>query len=232
MEEPDKISAVSQWVWCALKDAASLHDALTNGCTKEEFVKAVQRVVGGRPLTFLHEVEVSLRFTRARGANEVPYWPEAGFAVNAHEAAVISAYALVDHIRHAAGLPDTGPVDWRRVDLRRVAKHLATLPPFPWQRLATGMRAEAALALQQWQLERPSKPSVRRLQQTEDRDRWLYEQASREDPPTWKSLMAQLNRAAAKEGWQKLSSAQGVKQAVDRFVKRNHLPPLPPRKEG
>jgi len=73
---------------------------------------------------------------------------------------------------------------------------------------------------------------VQRDAKAEARDRWLYRQARKEPPPTWKSLMASLKREADKHRWRKLSSAQAVQQAVDRYIRRKGLDPLPPRKES
>jgi hypothetical protein len=84
----------------------------------------------------------------------------------------------------------------------------------------------------------PEKPpavrakDVQREPKAEARDRWLYARARRKNPPTWKALMADLNRAADKRGWRKLASVQAVQQAVDRYIQRHHLEPLPPRKEA
>ncbi len=74
--------------------------------------------------------------------------------------------------------------------------------------------------------------AVKRDAKAEARDSWLYRKASKKNPPTWKALMAELNRVAAERRWTKLSSVQGVKQAVDRYIQRNNLAPLPPRKEA
>jgi hypothetical protein len=73
---------------------------------------------------------------------------------------------------------------------------------------------------------------VQRDKRAEARDRWLHGQAKKKKPPTWKALMAHLNRIADKRRWRKLSSAQAVVQAVDRYIQRNGLDPLPPRKQA
>jgi hypothetical protein len=74
-------------------------------------------------------------------------------------------------------------------------------------------------------------PAIKHEAKAEARDCWLYRQATKKNPPTWKALMAKLSRIAPERGWQKLSSVQGVKQAVDRYIHRNGLAPLPRRKE-
>jgi hypothetical protein len=66
----------------------------------------------------------------------------------------------------------------------------------------------------------------------EARDAWLYRQAKKKNPPTWKALAAQLKREADKHGWRKLATAQAVQQAVARYIERHSLPPLPLRKES
>lgn len=74
--------------------------------------------------------------------------------------------------------------------------------------------------------------AIQRDAKAESRDRWLYRQASKKNPPTWKSLMAQMNKKAETHRWRKLSSPQAVEQALDRYIKRNGLDLLPPRKDA
>jgi hypothetical protein len=76
----------------------------------------------------------------------------------------------------------------------------------------------------------PRRQAVARHQKAEERDRWLYEQASKQDPPTWRALLGKLNKAAPEHRWKKLGSVQSVQQAVGRYIERNGLSPLPPRK--
>ncbi len=76
-----------------------------------------------------------------------------------------------------------------------------------------------------------SQEGTERDAKAEARDKWLYQQASQKNWPTWKALMAKLNKVAADHGWTRLRSIQGVKQAVDRYIRRHELPPLPRRKE-
>jgi hypothetical protein len=84
----------------------------------------------------------------------------------------------------------------------------------------------------------PDKPkdvgdqSIQRNLQAETRNAWLYCQASKKKPPSWKSLMAELNRIADKCGWQKLYTVQGVQQAVDRYTDQHGYPRLPRRKRA
>jgi hypothetical protein len=84
----------------------------------------------------------------------------------------------------------------------------------------------------------PDKPkdvgdqASKRTPKVEARDYWLYGRASQTNPPSWKSLMAELNRIADQHGWQKLSTIQGVQQAVDRYTNRHGYPRLPRRKQA
>jgi hypothetical protein len=77
-----------------------------------------------------------------------------------------------------------------------------------------------------------TRPAARRDARVEARDKWLYRQASKKQPPTWKALKAELNKIAGTRGWRRLSSAQAVEQAVRRYIRRNGLAPLPRRKEA
>jgi hypothetical protein len=78
----------------------------------------------------------------------------------------------------------------------------------------------------------PRLRTFRRPAKTEARDAWLYQEACKEDPPTWRSLMIHLNRVAEDQGWTKLGSVQGVKQAVGRYAVAQNLPAPAPRKQS
>jgi hypothetical protein len=67
-------------------------------------------------------------------------------------------------------------------------------------------------------------PSLRD-EKTEARDRWLYERCAA--GATYRSVTVELARAAPRMGWRKISSPQGIEQAVDRYIRRHRLPPLP-----
>ena len=73
--------------------------------------------------------------------------------------------------------------------------------------------------------------TVRRPAKDEARNSWLYDRAGEPDPPSWKEMMAKLNRIASERGWRKLSSPQAVEQAVKRHIKRHGFESLPRRKE-
>jgi hypothetical protein len=76
----------------------------------------------------------------------------------------------------------------------------------------------------------PRQQAVQRDAKAEARDKWLYRQASKKNPPPWKVLKARLSRIADRRSWRKLESEQAVQQAVNRYVKRNGLDPLRPRR--
>jgi len=64
-----------------------------------------------------------------------------------------------------------------------------------------------------------------------NRDEWLYRQAGKSIP--WKAIWVALNtEAKSHEGWEPLKDGDGVRKAVKRYVSKNRLPPLPPRKRG
>jgi len=73
-----------------------------------------------------------------------------------------------------------------------------------------------------------TKTSVLRDKKAEARDAWLYKQAKKGDK-TYRQIALELGRLAPAKGWRKLSSPQAVEQAVDRYIKRHKLDPLPPR---
>jgi hypothetical protein len=156
MEEPDKIWYISSWLWTVLHDAATLHHAILRGLPKTKIVELYQRVESQHPLIILSD-RTNRVFTLARGVAEISYWPNAGFANNAHEATAISVYALLTHIRHAGGLAETGQVDWKSARFGKIRAHLRQLPDFPESRLARGMEGERIVALERWQ----SKPAER-----------------------------------------------------------------------
>jgi hypothetical protein len=64
----------------------------------------------------------------------------------------------------------------------------------------------------------------------EARDRWLYQQCKK--GKQYKTIMLELGRVASDKGWEDLSSPQGVQQAVERYIARHGLDPLPPRKDA
>lgn len=78
----------------------------------------------------------------------------------------------------------------------------------------------------------PRGQALARDRKAEARDGWLYKQARKKASPTWKALLAKLNRVAAKKGWRKLGSVQAVQQAVGRYIERKGYDPLPRRKEA
>src|SRR5262249_1521772 len=94
-------------------------------------------------------------FTSCRGVNLVPTWPS-GMAANAHQAAVNSAWNLLQILRQAAGLTKFGPINDQHVtptSLARIRKTLAAMPPFDCQRLSAELQAESSPAARQGQAE-------------------------------------------------------------------------------
>lgn len=63
-----------------------------------------------------------------------------------------------------------------------------------------------------------------------DRDRKAYELAKR--GKTWKEVVVAINKMAKQRGWDGWETEEAAYMAVQRFVARNQLPPLPPRKAG
>jgi hypothetical protein len=151
-EGTERIRQYTSAVWLLLNAADELYQAITNaGTPKQEVVRLLRRLERRRPLALLTEGEANRHFNLARGVAAVPYWPGTGYGTNAHQAAVVSAYALLQHVREAAGWPMTGRVDWQRVSLLKVRKHLGSLPPFDIvPRLNAEMRGEVDVALRQW----------------------------------------------------------------------------------
>lgn len=74
------------------------------------------------------------------------------------------------------------------------------------------------------------KAKVKRDKLQESRDKWIYTQAKKGDK-TYRKIMLELAKLALEKGWRKLGSPQAVEQAVDRYVVRHNLTPLPPRME-
>lgn len=103
----------------------------------------------------------------------------------------------------------------------------------PWLKPREKEPAKPAQAAGAPQPASPDKSAKRRRPaardaKTEARDEWLYQQCKQ--GKQYKAAMLELNKIAVERGWEDLSSPQGVQQAVERYVARNNLDPLPPRK--
>ena len=70
-----------------------------------------------------------------------------------------------------------------------------------------------------------------RDKKTEARNKWLYHQVKKGNK-TYRQIMLALAKKVQVNGWRKIVSPQGIEQAVNRYVERNGLDPLPPRIES
>lgn len=77
-----------------------------------------------------------------------------------------------------------------------------------------------------------SAPGVQRDGKADERDKWMYQHATGKKPKTFKTIMLKLKQVAGAKGWTPLGSPTAVQQAINRYVERNGLDPLPPRKQA
>lgn len=187
-------------------------------------------------------------------AHSVWYWDRWEPRLPGHEKIDVETLGLVEAVRRFGSLTEDPKILRRfRAAVRVGADHLAELGAhYDPLRLLVEFKQEVAHA--RHELEQAATPSVRipagspfqvttqdaegqqnvvpslRDEKTEARDRWLYQRC--EAGATYRSVSVELARLAARMGWRKISSPQGIEQAVDRYIRRHRLPPLPPRKEG
>jgi hypothetical protein len=76
----------------------------------------------------------------------------------------------------------------------------------------------------------PKQQKAIKDRKTEARDKWMYDQAKKGNK-TYRQIMLDLAKVAQSKGWRKLDSPQAIEQAIGRYIKRNDLAALPPRKE-
>ena len=70
------------------------------------------------------------------------------------------------------------------------------------------------------------------IPQANARDAWLYAEAR--NGTAWDTIRGRLNAKITAEhlDWGTLESGRAVKLAVDRYIDKQRLAPLPPRKRG
>ena len=62
----------------------------------------------------------------------------------------------------------------------------------------------------------------------EKRDKWIYDQACKPTTP-WQTI---LNRLAKIKSWRGIETIQGLRAAVNRYVQKHGVTPIPERKSG
>ncbi len=76
----------------------------------------------------------------------------------------------------------------------------------------------------------PPTPVVRDTK-ADARDKWMHRLATK-DGETYRAIMLKLKRMAESKGWRKLDSPTAVQQAINRYIDRKKLAPLPRRKQA
>ena len=93
-------------------------------------------------------------------------------------------------------------------------------------RSCTVSAIDAILRLAPAESAKREKPAPIRDKSSEDRDRWIYEKCLEGMPHG--NIVLKLK--ANKEGWQHISTPQGIRDRAIKYAKRHGLPEPPPRR--